>query len=152
MQTTPGCPRSLLVQAGGPHSLTGALTGQTGGRPAHAPAGIQSGEASSSPEPARRLWGTAVAELGLELAPGLWTVLLAEPGAAGKAAVTAEGPGSLALARRAAAGCKECGTVSQLAPGFLLERELQTAQRFLGQRHQLGRCNLSPEKMPQEGG
>lgn len=99
-------------------------------------AGIPSGEASSSPGPARPLWGTAAAELGLEPAPGLWAVLLAElvetQGAAGKAAVPAEVPGSLALVPRAAAGCKECGTVSQLAPGFLLERELQTAERKSG--------------------
>lgn len=39
-------------------------------------------------------------------------------------AVTVEVPGSLALVQRAVAGCKECGTVSQLAPGFLLESEL----------------------------
>lgn len=55
-----------------------------------------------------------------------------------------EVPGSLALGQRAVAGCKECGTVSQLAPGFLLESELQAEERFLGQKHQLGRCNLSP--------
>ena len=39
-------------------------------------------------------------------------------------AEAAEVPGSLALVRRAVAGCKECGTVSQLAPGFLVESEL----------------------------
>lgn len=118
-------------------------------------AGTPSGEASFFPGPARPLWGTA-AELRLEPAPGLGTVPLAElvetRGAAGKVAVPAEVPGSLALVPRAAAGCKECGTVSQLAPGFLLEHELQTAESFLGQKHQLGRCNLSPQKTPQEGG
>ena len=45
-------------------------------------------------------------------------------GAAGKVAEAAEVPGSLALVRRAVAGCKDCGTVSQLAPGFLVESEL----------------------------
>lgn len=65
-------------------------------------------------------------------------------GAAGTAAEAAGVPGSRALVQRAAAGCKGCGTVSQLAPGFLLESELQAEGRFLGQKHQLGRCNLSP--------
>lgn len=82
----------------------------------------------------------------------LWAELVEVGGAAGKAAEAAAVPGSLALVRRAVAGCKECGTVSQLAPGFLLESELQAAERILAQKHQLGRCNLSPQKMPQEGG
>ena len=55
-------------------------------------------------------------------------MLLAElvemKGVAGRAAVVVEVPGSLALVQRAVAGYKECGTVSQLAPGFLLESEL----------------------------
>ena len=45
-------------------------------------------------------------------------------GAAVKVAQALEIHGSLALVQRAVAGCKECGTVSQLAPGFLLESEL----------------------------
>lgn len=41
-------------------------------------AGTQSGEEGFSPELAQLLWGTVVAELELEPATGLQTVLLAE--------------------------------------------------------------------------
>lgn len=110
----------------------------------------------SSPGPAQFSWGTAAA--GPELAPvtGLRTVLLPElvkmRGVAGKEVVFAEVPGTLALVQRAVAGCKECGTVSHLAPGFLQASELWVGGRFLGQKHHLGKCTPCSWRKPQEGG
>lgn len=112
--------------------------------------------AGSSPGPAQLSWGTVAA--GPELGPvtGLRTVLLPElvkmRGVAGKEVVFAEVPGSLALVQRAVAGCKECGTVSHLAPGFLQASELWAEERFLGQKHHLGRYTRCSWRKPQEGG
>lgn len=102
----------------------------------------------SSLRPAQLLWET-VAAAGQEpgLVTGLQTVLLPElvwmQGAAEKRMISAEVPGSLGLVQRAAAGCKECGIASQLAPGFLQVNELQAEERFPGQKPHLEKCILS---------
>lgn len=98
--------------------------------------------------PAQLLLGT-VAAAGREPGPvaGLQTGLLPElvwmQGAAEKGMESVEVPGSLGLVQRAAAGCKECGIASQLAPDFLQVNELQAEERFLGQKHHLGKYILS---------
>lgn len=95
--------------------------------------------------PAQLLLGTVVAAAGPEPGPvaGLQRGLLPElvwmQGAAGRGMESAEVPGSLGLVQRAAAGCKECGIASQLAPDFLQLNELQAEERFLGQKHHLGK-------------
>lgn len=114
--------------------------------------------AGSSPGPAQLLLGTVAAAAGPVLGPvtGLLTVLLPElvemRGVAGREVVFAELPGSSARVQRAAAGCKECGTVSHLAPDFLQASEPWAGGRFLGQKRLLGRCTPYSWRKPQGEG